>query len=332
MVAAQKEILIVADIDEDNIVPITFELLSAARKIAEDIGGLVSAAVMGNESQPITTEIASHADRVYCITDMVFGGALSDFYAESLVQLCDVIRPTAILLGHTSASLDLALKLNCRLDVPMISDCVGFSPSPDGKHLACIKPVYGDNAVATFRITKEPWMATLRKMAMEPESKRDSAGELVKFMPDLGQLNPSYEIIETIKDENTGLDKADAIVAGGRGIKNVQDFSQLESLIGALEKHFQQVEMGGSRPVIDSGWLPSTRQIGLTGEKVKPNFYIAVGISGALQHLSGIFGAKTIIAINNDPNAQIFNYADLGVVGDYRHVLPSLVKGLKEVS
>lgn len=333
MGSIQKKILIVVDIDDGNsIVPITFELLGAARQIAENIGATVCAAVVGDFSPEPANEIAAYADRVYSVTDAALSSDLVEFHSESLAQLCQEIQPAVILVGHTLAGLDLALRLNCRLGGQMITDCVAFRPDPTGRHLACVKPVYGDNALATFTITRTPWMATLRPMAIDPAEKMPLAGELIAFQPDLTQVTPSYEIIDARRGENTGLDMAEAIVAGGRGVGNAEGFCLFESLIEVLAKHFTSVEMGASRPVIDAGWLPPFRQIGLTGEKVKPELYVGIGISGALQHMSGVFGAKTIIAINSDPDAQIFQYSDLGVVGDYRRVLPALVSGIREVA
>jgi electron transfer flavoprotein alpha subunit len=139
------------------------------------------------------------------------------------------------------------------------------------------------------------------------------------------------EVIDTQEGPRARLDRADAVVAGGRGIGKAENLKYLEELAEALRRCFDAVEVGASRPLVDAGWLPPFRQIGLTGVKVKPRLYIAVGISGSLQHLSGLFGAKRIVAINNDPGASIFNYADIGVIGDYEMVLPSLLAELKEL-
>jgi electron transfer flavoprotein alpha subunit len=229
-------------------------------------------------------------------------------------------------------NLDLAPKLACRMGSRLVTDCIGFDVELSTGHLLCTKPVYGDNAVATFIVEKKPYMATLRPKVMEDIERIPTKGKVINVDIVIEESITKVELIEEIPGETVSIDKADAIVAGGRGIKKVEGLKQLEELIEILKKYFGKVELGASRPLVDNGWLPSSRQLGLTGEKASPELYIAIGISGASQHLSGILGSKKIIAINRDEQAPIFSSADYGVVGEYEHVIPAIIKKLRELS
>jgi electron transfer flavoprotein alpha subunit len=163
------------------------------------------------------------------------------------------------------------------------------------------------------------------------EEAREDKGEIISLDVKLDESLSKLKIIRRIEEETVKLAEADAIVAGGRGMGGPEGFKELEKLKAVLEKFFTKVEIGASRPPVDKGWVPPSRQIGLTGEKVSPILYIAVGISGATQHIVGMDKSKIIVAINKDPNAYIFSIADIGVVGDWREILPPFIKGLEEL-
>jgi electron transfer flavoprotein alpha subunit len=186
--------------------------------------------------------------------------------------------------------------------------------------------------ISTFKLERKPFMATLRPKAVEPVGLGPKPGEIIHFDPVIDGPLVEIELIERRKEESVNLNKAEAIVAGGRGIKDSGGLEQLSELVKVLRKYFAKVELGASRPLVDAHLVPSSRQIGLTGEKVAPELYIAVGISGSSQHLTGILGAKKIIAINTDPKANIFKVADYGVVGSFEEVVPALRKRLEELS
>jgi len=178
----------------------------------------------------------------------------------------------------------------------------------------------------------KPYVATLRPKGAEPLGSGSGAVKVINFEPLLDKSLIKVETIEQIDEEAVSLNRAEAIVAGGRAVKSSDGLEQLKVLVETLKKYFEKVELGASRPLVDARLVPSSRQIGLTGQKVAPQLYIAVGISGSLQHLTGVLGAKKIIAINSDPNAPIFKVADYGVIASFEEIVPALGSRLKELS
>jgi electron transfer flavoprotein alpha subunit len=245
--------------------------------------------------------------------------------------LCEKMNPNAVLIGCTLDNLSLAPRLAYELGVEVITDCINLAIEPSTGCLLCTKPVYGAKVISTFKLERKPYMATLRPKTAEPIRPRPNLGEIIHFDPLIDENLIKVEMIERIKEESVSLDKAATIVAGGRGIKDAKGLEQLKELIKALRKYFTNVELGASRPLVDAHLVPSSRQIGLTGEKVSPELYIAVGISGSLQHLTGLLGAKKIIAINSDPKAPIFKVADYGVIGSFEEVVPAFKRKLEEL-
>jgi electron transfer flavoprotein alpha subunit len=326
-------LLILTDIDDEkSLTPITFELLGAARKLAKKNGAILCAAVLGHEVRTLAQEMARFADEVYCVDEISLATFQADLYADALEQLCRSVTPEIFLAGHTLGNLELAPKLAYRMGARLITDCVSLNVDEKSGDLILTKPVFGENAFANFRSTEKPYMATIRPNAVEPVDQALVGGKIIDFNPVIDCSRTRTVLVEVVRSENIRLDRAGAVVAGGRGIKRIEDLKHLEDLAEALREHFDAVEVGASRPLVDAGWLPPFRQVGLTGAKIKPELYMAIGISGSLQHLSGVFGAKKIVAINTDPDASIFNYADIGVVGDYESVLPPLVSRLRELA
>lgn len=327
----EKKILVVAEIDGQKIENISFELLQAGNELSEKSGGKLYAAILGHNISTITDEIASYADEVYSIDNPLLEIFQPDLYTYALETLCKDLNPDSILLGHTLGNLDVAPRLAQRISAHLITDCIQFDLDKNND-LACIKPIYGDNAYATFIIRKKPQMATLRLKSLKPCEPRTTKGKIVNFDITLDKSLVKTESVETKPGESVSLDKAEIIVSGGRGIKDVEGLQALNELIETIKKFNSKVELGGSRPLIDAGWIPSSRQVGLTGEKVSPEIYIAIAISGSSQHLSGMIGSKKIIAINKDEAANIFHSADYGVVGKYEDIVPSFIRKLKELT
>jgi len=335
-----KRILILVEEEDGQIASITFELLRAGRELADKIGGILCTAVLGHEVVDIANESTDFSDECYCLNQILLADFQVDLYVHALEKLCKNINPDIILMGQTLDNLDLAPRLACKMGTELITDCIGFDIDQGTGRLLCTKPIYGDNAIAIFIIEKKPYMAMLRSKVMGAIGRSSKKGKVFNFDPALDGSLAKTELIKKVTGERVSLDKADAIVAGGRGLKIEGDkqegdkqegLKQLEELVGVLKNFFGKVEVAGSRPLVDAGWLPPSRQIGLTGEKANPQLYIAVGISGASQHLSGILGSKKIVAINKDERAPIFKSADYGVVGRYEDVIPALIKKLKEL-
>ena len=325
----KERILVLVEKENGNIAPLTLELISAARGLSHMGDGLICACVMGYGINDIAEDLVHYADEIYLLDDALLSDFQSDLYASCLEKLCSAILPETIILGQTYDTIELAPKLACKLGTQLITDCVHIEREIEGGPLLCTKPVYGGNAVAVLEMNITPNMVTMRSKVTEAAEKSEKEGKLIPFD---SAPNPSAalsELIEFIPGQSVSLDKADIIVAGGRGIKTTEGLQELENLVEVLRKIFGKVELGASRPLVDAGLVPHSRQIGQTGEKVTPQLYFAIAISGASQHLSGIVGSKKIVAINRDAEAPIFDVVDYGVVGSYEDIVPALVNILK---
>lgn len=328
----KNKILILAEKEERKTAYLTYELLREGQKIADKTGATLCIAVLGNKIVDISKEMTCFSNEVYALDHPLLKDFQVDFYEHALKMLCENLKPDTVLMAHTMDNVDLAPRLACKIKAQLITDAVRLDIDLKQGGLYCDKPVFGDNAVATFVIEKSPRIVTLRSKVTEALEKGQKKGIVIPFDLTIKSSLAGTESVESVPGEAVSLDKADAIVAGGRGIKQVEGLKQLEELAGVLKKYFSKVELGASRPLVDAGWLPSSRQIGLTGEKVSPELYIAVGISGASQHISGVIGSKNIVAINKDEGASIFELSDYGVVGDCEAVIPALIQKLREMS
>jgi electron transfer flavoprotein alpha subunit len=237
-----------------------------------------------------------------------------------------------MLFGQTLRGRDLAPRLAFRLDTGLVMDCVLLEINAESKRLIAKRPVAGGNVLATYSVSSEgPQLATVRKKAMTPlERDENRQGEIIQVPAGVEESVVKTRLIERVKEESEGpdLETANIIVSGGRGIDSPEEFESyitqgLAKVLGAA--------VGGTRAAVDFGLISEQHQVGLTGKIVGPNLYFAVALSGATQHITGCSGSKHIVAINRDENAQIFQFAEFGIVGDYKKALPPLVEKLKEV-
>lgn len=323
-------ILVLVERDGQGIAAMTFELLGIGKKIAAESKGILCAAIIGHEIDDLSKQIANFADEVYLLNHPLLLEFRPEFYASTLEQLCQNLNPDAVLMSHTLDNLNLAPRLAYKMGVHLITDCINISIETETGHLLCTKPVYGAKFISTFRLEKKPFITTLRSKATELTESGSFRGKINRFEPVIDESLARVELVKIVREEGINLSKAEAIVSGGRGIKDAEGIAQLKELIKVLTRYFGRVELGASRPLVDARLVPSSRQVGLTGEKVAPELYVAVGISGSLQHVTGITGAKKIIAINTDPKAYIFNVADYGVIGSFEEVVPALIRKLEE--
>jgi len=232
-------------------------------------------------------------------------------------------------MGQTSVGRDLAPSLAFRLKTGLSMDCVQLGIDADSKLLQQVRPVYGGNAQAIFTTQGEPQIATVRSKAMESLERDDSRqGQTVTIEAGLDASQIRTKFVEKVKEEVTGIKLEDApvIVCGGRGVGDAESFKELEKLAAMLKG-----AVGATRPPCDNGWVPASIQIGLTGKIVTPDVYIGVALSGSSQHLAGMSGSKCIIAVNRDPEANIFKAATFGVVGDWKQVMPAFTEKVKEL-
>jgi len=326
-----KGVLVCGEIAEGKLAPITVELLGVGRKLANELGEDLSTLLMGSKTSGLAQEaIAYGADKVYVADDSLLDTYNSDAYTQVAADLCRKVLPSIMLIGHTDVGCDLAPRLNGRLGGGLAMDCLALSVDPATKFLVSTRPVFGGNAHATM-VSKvaRPQMATVRPKTMPPAERDDSRqGQVI---PVEGKVDPSaikVKVVERIKEEVEGvkLEDADVVVSGGRGIGSAQNWEMIRELARALG-----AAVGATRPACDEGWVPVTIQVGQSGKVVSPKLYIAVGLSGAMSHISGCLGSKVIVAINKDKEANIFNVAHLGIVADYKEVLPALTAKLKEL-
>jgi len=326
------KVMILADKSESGLDPVTYELLQMGRKLASDLQGSLAAVIIGHGIGQAVEEVSQYADEVYSIDHARLASFSPELHASLLGQLCRKIAPAVMLIGATPENMDLAPRFAYQMGVQVVTDSVQFAVEPETGHLLCTKPVYGGRIISVFKLRERPYTATLRPKAVEPIDKPLSGkGQIIQFDPEIDESLAKIEVIEKIKEEGVDLNKAEVIVAGGRGVRNAEGVDHLRDLVKALRKYFGSVELGASRPLVDTHLVPSSLQIGLTGEKVSPQLYIAVAISGSLQHLTGMLGAKKIIAINNNPDAYIFKVSDYGVVGNFENVVPALKRKLEEL-
>ena len=323
-------ILVLGELDNGSLTSTSKELLAAGRPLADALGQKLSLGVLGTDlEQPAQDAISHGADQVYLVNDPLLAEYQVELHLAALTQLCRQAGPNIVLIGRTNNGRDLAPRLAVRLDAGMAQDCLTVEIDPQSRRMVAHRPVYGGNATAAVSCVGTPQIACVRPKAYEPLNPDPSRqGELTPVEVDLDPSVARVRVVEQLKEEAEGvsMEKARIVIAGGRGLGGPEPFQDLEviaKLLGAA--------VGASRAVVDSGWVPPHLQIGLTGKTITPDLYITVAISGASQHMAGCSGAKVIIAINKDAEANIFKEARYGVVGDWQKVLPPFTEALREL-
>ena len=328
--AEYKGVMIFGEVAEGKLVAIATELLGCGKKLADDLGQELYAVLVGSELNGLAQEaITFGADKVYVVDDPLLKDYQTDAYILAMEKAVKQVTPQILILGQTSIGRDLAPRLAFKLDTVASMDCIELAIDPKAKQLWQTKPVYGGNAQATFVCESYPQIATVRAKAMsalEPDASRQ--GEVIAIDAGIDPSAIRTRVLEKVPEEVEGikLEEAKVVVSGGRGIGSAEGFKQLEELARILKG-----AVGATRPPCDNDWVPAGLQVGLTGKIVTPDLYIAVALSGASQHMTGCSGAKTILAINKDAEANIFREARFGVVGDWKKVLPAFTNKVKEL-
>ena len=320
-----KGIWIVVDQREGAIKKVSYELLSEGRKIADQLGEELAAVLLGSGVADQAASLGEYgADKVYVVDNSVLANYTTDGYTNVLAALAGKYEPAAILLGCTTNGRDLAAQVAQRLNTGLMSDCIDLELA-DGQ-LVLTRPVYAGKAlVKACCPDARPAMATIRPniFSIEPVAK---TAEVITEDVDPGNIRQVVK--EVIKQASTRpeLTEANVIVSGGRGMKAPENFKTLEELADVLG-----AAVGASRAAVDAGWVGHSFQVGQTGKTVTPTLYIACGISGAIQHLAGMSSSKCIVAVNKDPEANIFKVADYGIVGDLFEAVPVLKEELAKI-
>ena len=306
------------------------ELLAAGRTVASSLGEELSIALLGDSvDAPVQQAIAHGADRAFAVTSPLLAEYHADLFLAALDSLCRDVNPRVVLVSRTAEGRELAPRLAFRLGVGLAQDCLEVSVDEANKTLLANRPVYGGNAVAVVSCEHNPQIAAIRPKAYEPlEPDQSRQGQVVSFPVDLDASQARTRVVETVREESEGvkLEEARVVVSGGRGLGGPDPFAGLEDLARLLGG-----AVGASRAAVDSGWVPASYQVGLTGKAITPDLYITVAISGASQHMAGCSGAKCIVAINKDSDANIFKEARYGVVGDWETVIPALTEAIREL-
>jgi electron transfer flavoprotein alpha subunit len=326
-----SDLLILVESKGGALEKMTLELIRGASGLAKDLGTAVSAVVVGADTAPLAESVAAYGlNKVYRLEHPLLKDFQPDAWVAGLEWLCKQIAPKIFLISHSFVGREVAPRLAYRLNTELTTDCTGLKIDPADKGLIRTKPIYGGNAVAIVKTEGSPQVVTVRKGIFEPAEPAAAKSEVVSMAPPLTDAVIKVKSVKTVEQEVVELDKANVVISGGRGIAEKEDFEVLIALAKALSKTHGKVLIGCSRPVVDKGWMSSDHQVGLTGSMISPDAYVAIGISGAVQHLVGMIRSKKIIAINTDLGCNMFKVADFGVVADYKEILPALIKKLEE--
>ena len=320
-----KDIYVVVEQVDGVVQKVGIELIGIASKLAADLGQEVVAVLLGKEVRGLADNLIHHgANKVICVEDPILEHYATEPYTKALNAIVEAKKPEIVLYGATSIGRDLAPRVSARVHTGLTADCTKLEIDPETKLLLMTRPAFGGNIMATI-VCKEfrPQMATVRPGVMQAlPTDTSRTGEVELFKVEFTDADMNIKIREVIKEKHAKVDitEAKVLVSGGRGIGNAEYFDVLKELAD---------ELGGlvtsSRANVDAGWIGRERQVGQTGKTVRPDLYMACGISGAIQHLAGMEDSEFIVAINKDAQAPIFDVADLGVVGDLHKIMPILI-------
>lgn len=330
---AYKHVWVVVECEHGVVHPVSFELLGEGRKLADKRGAELAGVVMGNDRAAIAAAAAAAfeygADLVYTIADPALAHYRNEAFTKGLTDLVNTYKPEILLLGATTLGRDLAGSVATTLLTGLTADCTELAIDEEGS-LAATRPTFGGSLLCTIMtLNYRPQMATVRPRVLAmPERQPGRSGRIVEHPLDLAEDDIVTKVLRFVADRDSNqaqLAYADIVVAGGLGLRSAENFQLVKSLAEVLG-----AEYGGSRPLVQKGWITADRQIGQTGKTIRPKLYIAAGISGAIQHRVGVEGADMIVAINTDPNAQIFDFAHVGIVADAIKLLPALTEAFRK--
>jgi len=307
---------------------ISWEMMGEGRRLADGLGTTLTACVLGEKMDEVTRQaIAYGADRVFVADDPTLSVYRTKPYSRILVDLVREYKPEIFLLGASSRGRDLAGSIATPLHTGLTADCTGLEIEPETRRLRQTRPAYGGNIMATIITPNHrPQMATVRHRVFEaPEPDESRQGQIVPIPVKLTEEEIASKVVAfLIQDEDGNIADANVIVSGGAGVGGPEGFGPLRELAQVLGG-----AVGASRAAVDAGWIPYPHQVGQTGRTVRPDLYIACGISGAIQHRAGMSTSRVIVAINTDPEAPIFDIATYGIVGDLAQVVPALTKAFR---
>lgn len=327
--ASYKGVWVFAEWREGTIHQVSYELLSAGRKLADKRGVELSAVLLGHRlDQAVQEELISYgADVVYVVDHPELAHFRDEAYSKAVVELIRQKKPEILLAGATSMGRSFIPRVAALVKTGLTADCTELDISDEGLMLQT-RPAFGGNVMATIVCpNRRPQMATVRPKVMRPEKMKDHQGKVEKMDLPEGCFKSRVEVLEVIpeQDQTAKLTEADIIVSGGRGLRKPENFSIIEELAQLIKG-----AVGASRGAVEEGWIAPSHQVGQTGRTVAPTLYMAVGIAGAIQHVVGMQGSKVIVAVNKDPQAPIFDVATYGVVADLFEFMPAFIRKIRQ--
>lgn len=325
-----KDVWVYAEQRNNKISSVTYELLGAGRQLADDLGEKLVAVLLGSNMREQANELIAYgADVVYYVDSPVLEKFQDEPYAQAITELAQEHKPSIVLAGATAIGRSFLPRVAANLGAGMTADCTSLEIDKEKKMLLGTRPAYGGNIMATIVCPEHrPQMATVRHKVMKPLAKDSNRqGEVIEVKKAESDYTVRAKVVDMVKEieETCNIAEADIIVTGGRGMGSKENFSLVKELAAAVGG-----AVGASRAVVDAGWIPYSHQVGQTGKTVCPKVYFALGVSGAIQHLAGMQSSDTIIAINKDPDAEIFKVASYGIVGDINEIVPEMIKHFKE--
>ena len=330
---AYKHVWVFIEYEHGAIHPVSLELLGEACKLADRLGCEVAGALLGGDKAQLleaaSVSIAHGADVVYLCADPILAHYRNEPYTRAMTDLVNTFQPEILLLGATVLGRDLAGSVATTLLTGLTADCTELAIDGE-RSLAATRPTFGGSLLCTIHtLNFRPQMATVRPRVMSmPKADPSRIGRIVEWALDMREEDIVTKVLRFLPDRNSDkaqLAYADIVVAAGLGLRSAENFQMVRNLAEVLGG-----EWGGSRPLVQKGWITADRQIGQTGKTIRPRLYIAAGISGAIQHRVGVEGADVIVAINTDPKAPIFDFAHLGIVADATEILPALTEAFRK--
>ena len=324
-----KNVYVVAEQRDGKVMKVSYELIGKARDLADALEQDVVAVLMGSDIAEAAGELAkAGADKVIYVDDVMLKEYVTEPYAKALTAVIKANDPEIVIFGASSIGRDLAPRVSARIHTGLTADCTKLEINPETKLLEMTRPAFGGNIMATILCANHrPQMATVRPGVMQALASCDKVAEIEKFEVEFTAADMNVEICEVVYAEKKSVDITEAkiLVSGGRGVGGPEGFEPLKDLAKALGG-----EISASRAAVDAGWIDRDRQVGQTGKTVRPDLYVACGISGAIQHAAGMEESEFIVAINKEESAPIFGIADLGIVGDLKKIVPLLTEALNK--
>ncbi|KAB2337298.1 electron transfer flavoprotein subunit alpha/FixB family protein [Cytobacillus depressus] len=331
MFEAYRGVWVYIEVNEGKIEEVSLELLGAGRKLADKLDVPLSGILLGYDVKGLSEEVIFYgADQVYVIDHPVLADYRTESYMKGVIFLAEKYKPEIFLYGATSNGKDVASAVATDLSTGLTADTTMLDVDLEKRLLEASRPAFGGNIMATILCKKHrPQMATVRPKvmkALDRDTKRQ--GKIIEEEISLKEEDMRTKVLKIVKDVTKKVRLADAhvVVAGGKGMGDLKGFQLIHELAETID-----ATVGGTRDVVEAGWLPHEQQVGQTGETITPKIYFAIGISGAIQHIVGMKNSEFIIAINKDPNAPIFDVATYGIVGDALEIVPKLIEQFKEL-